>query len=677
MQDDYRRSSTKELEKHIFKERRTFIKKKNNIIAIYFFDWILLTIAFLLTYLAKKGNLNIGMQYIKFYPFVFLWWIVSIQISNKFRNFDRERRRQIRLEPYFVSILFLGGMLSIQILIFGQYNMSRIIVFGNLVFYLFFEIIFLSGIYFNSFRVRKRDTGFSFFMFIFELFFIIIFVFFIPNFKGNYSINSNLLQNILFTFALLWLFNSLLVHRYRIIIDRSFIKTIYPYFKSTFTYMSFVSFLVLLFNLSDLKKILFFTIMLFAFFELSFVSVFYLKKKLKAGIEPAQDHFAIFNSWESKRIRDVIKQDEIERKKFNFPKKKFLSNFVKEKLKNIYLKDQTDVFDFIDENIGLSTIDILNAEIIDSANPYHIDIIPNESLELLINLHGFNSYKDINKYFINVHHRLKKESIFISKFEPSERRRIFYRMNYSSILGNILYTFDFLWKRAFAKLPIFKSIYNAITRGRSRVYSLAEGLGRLYYCGFELIAIKEIDNFVYFIVKKAKDPIINLTSSTGLLFSQRRVGKDGNLINVHKMRTMHPYSEFIHKYALEKGDLSKKGKIQDDFRITFWGSIFRRFWIDELPMIINFLKGEMKLIGVRPLSLTFFDIYPDDLKKLRVENKPGLIPPFYADLPTSMEEVFESERIYLNKYKKAKFRTDFSYFFKSFYNIIIKRAKSG
>ncbi len=123
------------------------------------------------------------------------------------------------------------------------------------------------------------------------------------------------------------------------------------------------------------------------------------------------------------------------------------------------------------------------------------------------------------------------------------------------------------------------------------------------------------------------------------------------LIYIYKVRTMHPYSEYIHKYALEKFELDECGKIKNDFRITSWGKVFRKLWIDEIPELVNWLKRDIKLVGVRPLSQSFFDTYPDDLKKERIKYKPGLVPPYYADMPNSMDEVWESERNYLEKYK--------------------------
>ena len=93
-------------------------------------------------------------------------------------------------------------------------------------------------------------------------------------------------------------------------------------------------------------------------------------------------------------------------------------------------------------------------------------------------------------------------------------------------------------------------------------------------------------------------------------------------------------------------------------------------------MILNMLKGEMKLIGVRPLSSHYFNLYTDELKEKRIRYKPGLIPPFYADMPTTLEEIMESEHKYLDAYEKSPFMTDLRYFTKAWYNILFKRARS-
>jgi lipopolysaccharide/colanic/teichoic acid biosynthesis glycosyltransferase len=140
---------------------------------------------------------------------------------------------------------------------------------------------------------------------------------------------------------------------------------------------------------------------------------------------------------------------------------------------------------------------------------------------------------------------------------------------------------------------------------------------------------------------------------------------------------MHPFSEYLQDYVFKRNNLEKGGKFKDDFRVTTIGKILRKFWLDELPMIYNMLKGDMKLVGVRPLSRQYFGLYTEELKAKRNKFKPGLIPPFYADMPKTLEEIMDSEMRYLTTYEKRPFRTDWKYFWKAMYNIFIKRARSN
>ena len=103
----------------------------------------------------------------------------------------------------------------------------------------------------------------------------------------------------------------------------------------------------------------------------------------------------------------------------------------------------------------------------------------------------------------------------------------------------------------------------------------------------------------------------------------------------------------------------------------------RKFWLDELPMIINLLKGDMKIVGVRPLSKQYFNLYSDEMKEKRLRYKPGLVPPFYVDMPKTLEEIMESENRYLDAYSKNPVWVDIRYFFMAFYNIIFRRARSN
>ena len=248
---------------------------------------------------------------------------------------------------------------------------------------------------------------------------------------------------------------------------------------------------------------------------------------------------------------------------------------------------------------------------------------------------------------------------------------------YPFIIARIYFLLDFVFKRVFPKLCFTRKIYFFVTAGRNRVLPKAEALGKLVFCGFKIKEVQEIKNLTYFVCEKTNNLIPDKHPSFGFLFKMQRVGKNNKPITVYKIRTMHPYAEYLQEYIYEQNKLKDGGKFKDDFRITSWGKFFRRFWIDELPMAVNFLKGEIKLVGVRPLSEQYLSLYSDELKQKRVLAKPGLIPPFYADLPITLEEIMQSELKYLDSYAKHPFKTDCSYFLKAFKNIVFKNVRTN
>jgi lipopolysaccharide/colanic/teichoic acid biosynthesis glycosyltransferase len=85
----------------------------------------------------------------------------------------------------------------------------------------------------------------------------------------------------------------------------------------------------------------------------------------------------------------------------------------------------------------------------------------------------------------------------------------------------------------------------------------------------------------------------------------------------------------------------------------------------------------MKLVGVRPLSEHYFSLYTKELQTLRTKHKPGLIPPFYVDMPVTLEEIMASEMRYLKAYEKRPLYTDFYYLYKSINNILLKGKRSS
>ena len=112
------------------------------------------------------------------------------------------------------------------------------------------------------------------------------------------------------------------------------------------------------------------------------------------------------------------------------------------------------------------------------------------------------------------------------------------------------------------------------------------------------------------------------------MFTQKRIGKDGKLFEIYKFRTMVPDADKKLFELLEKDEEVAKEyklnkKLKNDPRITKLGAFLRKTSIDELPQLINVLKGDMSLVGPRPyLPREMEDMgqYYDTI----VECKPGI-----------------------------------------------------
>ena len=261
--------------------------------------------------------------------------------------------------------------------------------------------------------------------------------------------------------------------------------------------------------------------------------------------------------------------------------------------------------------------------------------------------------------------------------ETSRQRKARIMRKYPPLFNKLYYLGDYLLMRVIPSLPPFRKIWFYLTRGQSRVVSRPEILGRLSACGFSIREELTSEGLFCVAARKTGVPVNNGYATYGLLIHLNRIGRGGKMIKMYKLRTMHPYSEYIQDYVYQQNNLAPGGKIRDDFRITTVGRRLRRCWIDELPGLWNWIRGDVKIVGVRPLSSHYFNLYSPELRQRRIRFKPGLIAPFYADLPESLDEIQASEMRYLDAYEKAPLRTDFRYFRKALFNILVKGAKSG
>lgn len=632
----------------------------------------------LLVHYLVRGHLALEYQFLHPVPMLFGSWMLATLLSKKFKALPNPCF-PYELKVFMISSLAWTSVLTICLYFHFLYPLSRFIVYLTIIVLCLSEIIYLLYRHFKHFIFsRHKNTGYDrlnvqiFILFICELVTVLLIIF-----TFCYSKRNILLPNYDFFIIILfftWILVSLFTHQFKIDRNQNYIKTLFPFLKSQFFFVTFVAILVYLLELPTK-----FTLGLLAIFsqvEILLVSAFYIYQKPLINDESISRLLPI-PVIEDNGAEEVFFKPEPRSQPYEIPSSTILTVSLKEKLEKVFLVNSKNIFSFITAIINLDKIDLLKAVFYYTSNPYNIEIIGNNSMAFIMNLQVVNNFRRINQYFIEVNRKLTDDGIFIGNFESIKQRTKRLYQNYPLIFANLFYLVDFTYRRICPKLPYLKKVYFALSKGKNRVISRAECLGRLYSCGFELLALKEIENKYYFIAKKIKEPLTDQIPSYGPIFKQRRVGQGGKFIFTYKLRTMYPFSEYLHRSMVQYNNFQQNGKIRDDFRIAFWGKVLRKFWIDEIPMIFNLIKGEIKLVGVRPLSETFFNTYPAHLQELRTRYKPGLIPPFYVDLPNCIEQVWDSEYNYLIKYEKNPFKTDLIYLFKATYNIVFRHAKSA
>jgi hypothetical protein len=146
----------------------------------------------------------------------------------------------------------------------------------------------------------------------------------------------------------------------------------------------------------------------------------------------------------------------------------------------------------------------------------------------------------------------------------------------------------------------------------------------------------------------------------GLLIAQLREGKNGKPFWAYKIRTM-PLDN-----RSSTSHQSADGTKVDVRHLTRWQRFLRKAHIDEFPQLWNVLKGEMSLIGVRPVGVAEAEVTNKRHRRLRAKiKKPGLIGIQYCDPdPGCRHEIMRGERKYLLSHRASPLLTDIRYFAK-------------
>jgi hypothetical protein len=399
-------------------------------------------------------------------------------------------------------------------------------------------------------------------------------------------------------FLFIWISVSVAIDKYRIYKKKTFNNVLSPIIIGDLIVLATVAVLIYAFQLFQYSRLIVFgTIMVSFVLEIILGYLFFTSQKLRRDA----DYLDLFTGVTLKALKKqqkLIDADEVMLAKIRAP--------VPPLNKDLIVRDSGEgVLYFIENQID---VDFYNA---------------------IVNLRKVNSIQRINKFHEAVNSKLPHGGIFIGCVQTNLLVKQKILKKFPPLINYMVYILFFIWKRVIPKLPVTKRIYFFFTKGRNRALSKAEIFGRLFSCGFELVAEEMINDNQYFAARKIQEPSFDYSPTYGPLIRLKRIGKNGKIIYVYKMRTMHPYSEYLQQYVYEHSRLKEGGKFKDDFRVNTAGKYLRRLWIDELPMLINFLRGDLKIVGVRPLSKHYFELYDEELKVKRIKTRPGLIPPFY------------------------------------------------
>jgi lipopolysaccharide/colanic/teichoic acid biosynthesis glycosyltransferase len=116
-----------------------------------------------------------------------------------------------------------------------------------------------------------------------------------------------------------------------------------------------------------------------------------------------------------------------------------------------------------------------------------------------------------------------------------------------------------------------------------------------------------------------------MTSGSPILFTQERVGLHKRTFRIYKFRTMVPDAEQRQAELAGQNEVSGPVfKIRKDPRITRVGNFLRKTSIDEVPQLLNVIKGDMSLVGPRPLPLRDYAGFSEDSHRRRLSVRPGI-----------------------------------------------------
>ena len=627
----------------------------------------------------KFGLLNLPLPYVYLYFLILLYNSISSTYYHKY-NILLQNSFWLTLRIIFWSNFISGLFIIITVSFTELWTISREFIFLTL-FSIFLLEILIAGIIFKFIHKTSRLTSglsknknrlvyrYNIKWLIFGAVTLITFYSIQLFYRtGQIVINGQEEQNLLLLISA-WGISTILTNRYKYPNSINHYYEIAPYIKASIIGLLIIVFFYfsLRLNTQDVVIILM-SILIHSSIEVFFFYLYFFGQSKNSDAQHSpRNHFHIDNEDQKDLFENI--GDSQQNNRFNH-------NDLVQSLHTVQLNHKNQVIHFISNTLVNDNIQKDKVSIFDTISTSNIKMLYRNSQDLIVNIHNVNNLRRINHYFINSHDKLSTGGLLIGSFIPLENFYSHLRGQMPHFLYAIMLPFHFIFHRVFPKLAITKQIYFILTGGKDRTLSKAEVFGRLSFCGFKMDQYETIGNRIYFTCKKSKTISEEQFPSYGPIVKLKRVGHHGRIINIYKFRTMYPFSEFIQKDVFEENNLDASGKFLNDFRITSWGRILRKYFIDEIPQLYNWLRSDINLVGVRAISKHYYNLYPKELQELRINFKPGLIPPYYADMPRTFDEIVESEMRYLRRKKEKPIITNIVYIIKAFKNIIFSGARS-
>ncbi len=638
-------------------------------------DLFLLVTAFGLMHLIKYGHLNLSSTSYQLLTLQAMALPVVSLFADKFTGISRQSLIGGASLLVKTGIAFMF-VLSLVLVGLHLTHFSRLMAYGTITIsvtlevgiFAFYRWVRGAAVHLDESPPRSSDAGISGALIVVDGVLLVLSFFLITYFKRGSFHLYNPYDDILLLLLGLWLAFSMLTRKFDRDNFRDISLALGPAVKTAIFMAAGLTFFVYSMRMGPISRLQTLgAIPLFVVLE-GFVFLLYSNYRRHGRMEADIEDFH--------KVRTVLDKGE----KDPLPEAGRASRVtepVEVKLKHALEFFDLGVFEFISSHVDLKQVDRSQCALLNTDELHDLNFLDECRCSLIVNLHKLNDVRWFNRYFLVCHEKLRPGGYLVGKAHTTSTQYDSYLTRYPGLTGQFLYGLRFVWSRVFPKVPWIRKIYFSITRGRNRVVSRAELLGRLSFCGFEIVAEKEIRRRLFIIARKVSAPSWNRNPSYGPIVTLNRIVSNGKVLPIYKFRTMHPYSEFIQGYVFNNQGLQRGGKLENDFRVTGWGKVMRRLWLDELPMLYNWVRGDLQLFGVRPLSRQYLNLYDEELRALRSKVKPGLIPPFYADLPETLEEIMESERRYIEAYLRHPTRTQLTYLWKSFVNIAIKGARSN